>query len=45
MWTYQHLVRADGVNLSDKNMNTVQRNTQCTLDGGKEVGLEVNTEN
>ena len=45
MWTYQHLVRADDVDLAGENINTMQRNTQCPLDGSMEVGLDRNTEN
>ena len=41
--TYQHLVCADDVNLSDENIKTMQRNTQCPLDGSVEAGLEGNT--
>jgi hypothetical protein len=44
MWTYQHLVDADDVNLSDENVNTC-REMQNLFDGGEEVELEVNTGN
>ena len=45
MWTCQHLVDADDVNLSDKNIDTRLITTECLLDGSKEVGQEVNSEN
>jgi hypothetical protein len=38
------LVYADGVNLLENNINTVQKDTNTTIDASKEVGLEVNAE-
>jgi ABC-type siderophore export system fused ATPase/permease subunit len=38
------LVYVDNVNLLGDNTNTIQKNTQTSLDARKEVGLEVNTE-
>jgi hypothetical protein len=42
--TYQLLVYADDVNLLGDDIETIKKNTQTLIDGGKEVGLEVNTE-
>jgi hypothetical protein len=42
--THQLLVYAD-VNLLGDNIDTIKRNTRTIIDAGKEVGLEVNSEN
>jgi hypothetical protein len=42
--TLQLLVCADDVNLLGDNIDTTKKNTETILDIGKEVGLEVNTE-
>jgi hypothetical protein len=43
--THQLLVYADDVNLLGDNVDTSKNNTQTSVDGSKEIGLEVNTEN
>jgi hypothetical protein len=42
--THQLLVYADDVNLLADDIETTQKKTQTSIDTGKEVGLEVNTE-
>jgi hypothetical protein len=42
--THQLLVYADDVNLLGDDIETIKKNTQTLIDAGKEVGLEVNTE-
>jgi hypothetical protein len=42
--THQLLVYADDVNLLGDNTDTIEKNTETLIDTGKEVGLEVNTE-
>jgi hypothetical protein len=42
--THRLLVYADVVNLLGDNIDTVKKNTQTSIDAGKQVGLEVNTE-
>jgi hypothetical protein len=42
--THQLLVYADVVNLSDKYINIIKKNTEAALDSSKEICLEVNTE-
>jgi hypothetical protein len=37
-------VYANDVNLLDKSINTIMKNTRALLDSSKEVGLEVNAE-
>jgi hypothetical protein len=39
------LVYADDVNLLGDDIETIKKNTQTLIDAGKEVGLEVHTEN
>jgi hypothetical protein len=42
--THQLLAYADDINILGGNINTIQKNTEAVLDAGKEVGLEVNSE-
>jgi hypothetical protein len=42
--THQLLAYADDINILEKNIDTIQKNTEALLDAGKEVGLEVNSE-
>jgi hypothetical protein len=42
--THQLLVSADDVNLLGGNVDTIKKNTESLIDGGKEVGREVNAE-
>jgi hypothetical protein len=42
--THQLLAYADDVNVLGENIDTIQKNTEALLNGGKEVGLEVNSE-
>jgi hypothetical protein len=43
--THQLLAYADDDNILGENIDTIQKNTEALLDVGKEVGLEVNSEN
>jgi hypothetical protein len=43
--THQLLVYADDVNLLGDNIFTINKNTESSIETGKEVGLEVNIEN
>jgi hypothetical protein len=36
------LAYADDVNIVGKNIDTIQKNTEASLDASKEIGLEVN---
>jgi hypothetical protein len=40
----QLLAYADGVNILEQNIDTIQKNTEALLHASKEVGLEVNSE-
>jgi hypothetical protein len=40
----QHLDYDDDVNMVLENIDAVKKNTETLLDGGKEVGIEVNPE-
>jgi hypothetical protein len=42
--THQLLVYADDVNLLGDNIETINKNTETSIDASKEVGLEVNAE-
>jgi hypothetical protein len=43
--THHLLAYVDDINILGENMDTIQKNTEALLDAGKEVGLEVNSEN
>jgi hypothetical protein len=43
--THQFLAYSDDANISGENIDTMQKNTETLLHAGKEVGLEVNSEN
>jgi len=42
--THQLLSYADSVNILDKNINTIKRNTVALIDASKYISLEVNAE-
>jgi hypothetical protein len=43
-WTNQLLAYADGVNLLENNIDTMNKNTETLTNASKEVGVEANIE-